>query len=304
MMFNRWLVGLLAYLPKDVVWIFSKRYIAGKELKDAVRVTKKLNSLNIKASMDLLGEFQTRRENIQYYKEEYLRLIEASVEHGLDNSFSVKPTMFGLLLDEQMCYSNIREIVAMAASYERCVRIDMEDSQCTDKELELYKKLLEEFPRNVCIVLQAYLRRTLDDLKNLAKFDNGRGLINVRLCKGIYNEPEELAFKNKQEINRHYLDDLEYMVQNNIFAAIATHDRALINGAYDIIGNHHVQGNRFEFQMLYGVTPELRKSIVEKGYAMRIYVPYGKDWFNYSTRRLRENPRMVTHIIKALIVRG
>lgn len=303
-MFNRWLVGLLAYLPKDVVWIFSKRYIAGKELKDAVRVTKKLNSLNIKASMDLLGEFQTRRENIQYYKEEYLRLIEASVEHGLDNSFSVKPTMFGLLLDEQMCYSNIREIVAMAASYERCVRIDMEDSQCTDKELELYKKLLEEFPRNVCIVLQAYLRRTLDDLKNLAKFDNGRGLINVRLCKGIYNEPEELAFKNKQEINRHYLDDLEYMVQNNIFAAIATHDRALINGAYDIIGNHHVQGNRFEFQMLYGVTPELRKSIVEKGYAMRIYVPYGKDWFNYSTRRLRENPRMVTHIIKALIVRG
>lgn len=304
MMFNKWLVGLLAYLPKDVVWIFSKRYIAGKELKDAVRVTKKLNSLNIKASMDLLGEFQTRRENIQYYKEEYLRLIEASVEHGLDNSFSVKPTMFGLLLDEQMCYSNIREIVAKAASYERCVRIDMEDSQCTDKELELYKKLLEEFPRNVSIVLQAYLRRTLDDLKNLAKFDNGRGLINVRLCKGIYNEPEELAFKNKQEINRHYLDDLEYMVQNNIFAAIATHDRALINGAYDIIGNHHVQGNRFEFQMLYGVTPELRKSIVEKGYTMRIYVPYGKDWFNYSTRRLRENPRMVTHIIKALIVRG
>ncbi len=303
-MFNKWLVGLLAYLPKDVVWIFSKRYIAGKELKDAVRVTKKLNSLNIKASMDLLGEFQTRRENIQYYKEEYLRLIEASVEHGLDNSFSVKPTMFGLLLDEQMCYSNIREIVAKAASYERCVRIDMEDSQCTDKELELYKKLLEEFPRNVSIVLQAYLRRTLDDLKNLAKFDNGRGLINVRLCKGIYNEPEELAFKNKQEINRHYLDDLEYMVQNNIFAAIATHDRALINGAYDIIGNHHVQGNRFEFQMLYGVTPELRKSIVEKGYTMRIYVPYGKDWFNYSTRRLRENPRMVTHIIKALIVRG
>lgn len=304
MMFNKWLVGLLAYLPKDVVWIFSKRYIAGKELKDAVRVTKKLNSLNIKASMDLLGEFQTRRENIQYYKEEYLRLIEASVEHGLDNSFSVKPTMFGLLLDEQMCYSNIREIVAKAASYERCVRIDMEDSQCTDKELELYKKLLEEFPRNVSIVLQAYLRRTLDDLKNLAKFDNGRGLINVRLCKGIYNEPEELAFKNKQEINRHYLDDLEYMVQNNIFAAIATHDRALINGAYDIIGNHHVQGNRFEFQMLYGVTPELRKSIVEKGYTMRIYVPYGKDWFNYSTRRLRENPRMALHIIKALIFRG
>ncbi len=301
---NTWLVRFLDILPQDVVWIFSKRYIAGKELKDAISVTRKLNSIGAKASMDLLGEFQTRSEKVQYYKEEYIRLIESSVENGLDNSFSVKPSMFGLLLDENQCYSNIRDIVAKAASLDRCVRIDMEDSQCTDRELEIYKKLLEEFPGHVGIVLQAYLKRTLDDLKDLVKFDAGRGLINVRICKGIYNEPAEIAYKNKQEINQHYLEDLEFMLNNNIYAAIATHDKKLVAGAYDMIARLNVPVNKYEFQMLYGVTPELRKSIIDKGHTMRIYVPYGKDWYNYSTRRLRENPRMVTHIIKALFFRG
>jgi proline dehydrogenase len=303
-MFNKLLVGLLDYFPKELVWVFSKKYIAGKELKDAVTVTKKLNSNRIKASMDLLGEFQTRREKIQYYKEEYLRLIETSVEKGLDNSFSVKPTMFGLLLDEQMCYGNIREIVAKAASHDRFIRIDMEDTQCTDMELALYKKLLNEFPGHVGIVLQAYLRRTMNDLDMLVKFDHGRSLINVRICKGIYNEPEELAYKDKDEINQHFLEDLDFMFSNNIYSAIATHDKKLIHGAYEMIRKYKHSNDKFEFQMLYGVTPELRRSVLEKGFTMRVYVPYGKDWYNYSTRRLKENPRMVTHIIKALFVQG
>jgi proline dehydrogenase len=303
-MFNRFIVGLLDYMPRDLVWIFSKRYIAGKELKDAVSITRKLNSQHVKASMDLLGEFQTRAEKVEYYKEEYLRLIDASVKAGLDNSFSVKPTMFGLLLNEETCYANVREIVAKAASYDRFVRIDMEDSQCTDRELSLYRKLLEEFPGHVGIVLQAYLKRTGSDLENLVEFDKGRGLINVRICKGIYIEPAEMAFKNKEEINQHFLKDLEFMLLHHVYAAIATHDRKLILGAYGIVKEHQVKQDRFEFQMLFGVTPELRKSIVDKGYTMRVYVPYGKDWYNYSTRRLKENPRMVSHIIKALFFRG
>jgi proline dehydrogenase len=135
-------------------------------------------------------------------------------------------------------------------------------------------------------------------------FDNGRGLINVRICKGIYNEPDELSFKDKDEINKHYLIDLDYMLNNNIYAAIATHDRKLISGAYEMIKNYNVDPAKFEFQMLYGVTPDLRRSIVERGFQMRVYVPYGKDWYNYSTRRLKENPRMVSHIIKALFFRG
>lgn len=303
-MFNKWLVRLLDLLPKSVVWIFSKRYIAGTELKDAVNITRKLNQQGIKASMDLLGEFQTRAEKVQYYKEEYIRLIETSVESGLDNSFSVKPTMFGLLLDKNKCYTDIREIVAKAASLDRCVRIDMEDSQCTDMEIDIYKRLLNEFPGHVGIVLQAYLKRTINDLKDLADFDKGRGLINVRICKGIYNEPSEIAFKNKEEINLHFLEDLEFMLQNNMYSAIATHDRKLILGAYNLIAKFNVLNNGFEFQMLYGVTPELRKSVVDRGHTMRVYVPYGKDWYNYSTRRLRENPRMVGHIVKALFFRG
>jgi proline dehydrogenase len=303
-MINKLIVGLLPYLPKKFVWIFSKRYIAGKELKDALNVTRKLNSQRIKATMDLLGEFLTRAENIEYYKNEYLRLIEESVKAGLDNSFSVKPTMFGLLLDQERCYTSIREIVAKASSHNRFIRIDMEDTQCTDMEINLYKRLLDEFPHHVGLVLQSYLKRTLDDLKDLVAFDRGRGLINIRLCKGIYNEPAEMAFKDREEINQNFLIDLEYMLRNNIYAAIATHDRKLIKGSYRLIEACHVPEDKFEFQMLYGVTPDLRQSIVEKGYTMRVYVPYGKDWFNYSTRRLKENPRMALHIIKAIFVQG
>ena len=303
-MINRLIVALLQYMPKNFVWIFSKRYIAGEKLADALKVTRKFNTMRIKATMDLLGEFLTRAEKVEYYKTEYIKLIEESVRLGLDNSFSVKPTMFGLLLDPAMCYENIREIVAKAASHGRFIRIDMEDSQCTSMEIDLYKKLLNEFPDNVGLVLQAYLKRTLDDLKDLAEFDKGRGKINIRICKGIYNEPAELAYKDKDEINRNYLIALEYMLSHNMYAAIATHDRKLINGAYELIGRDHLSKDRLEFQMLYGVTPDLRKTIVDKGFTMRVYVPYGKDWFNYSTRRLRENPSMIPHMIKALFISG
>ncbi len=303
-MINRLIVGLLQYLPKSFVWIFSKRYIAGTELEDAINVTRNLNKNRIKATMDLLGEFQTRAEKVEYYKNEYIRLIEESVRVGIDNSFSVKPTMFGMLLDPESCYENLRNIVSKAASLGRFVRIDMEDSQCTTLELELYKKLLEAYPGHVGIVIQAYLKRTMDDLKALHEFDRGRGLINIRICKGIYNEPVEIAYKDKEEINRNYIASMEYMFTHDMYAAIATHDKKLIDAAQELINRHRLANDRFEFQMLYGVTPDLRKSIVDRGYTMRVYVPYGQDWFNYSTRRLRENPRMVFHIIKALFVRG
>jgi len=303
-MINTLIVGMLQYLPKNFIWIFSRRYIAGEELQNAVKVTQRLNKQGVRATMDLLGEFLTRAEKIGYYKKEYLRLIEESVQRDLDNSFSVKPSMFGLMLDPDMCYENLREIVAKAASMGRFVRIDMEDTQCTSMEIDLFKRLLNEFPQHVGLVLQAYLKRTLDDLKDLAAFDQDRGLINIRICKGIYNESAELAFKNKQEINLNYLIALEYMITHNMYSAIATHDKKLIDGAYKLIERYQVKRDRLEFQMLYGVTPELRKSIVDKGFTMRVYVPFGKDWFNYSIRRLKENPRMITHMIKALFFRG
>jgi proline dehydrogenase len=179
----------------------------------------------------------------------------------------------------------------------------MEDSPCTDREIELFRKLKNEFPRHVGLVLQAYLRRTLDDIKNMEDLHSSSIPLNFRLCKGIYVEPEAIAFKKYAEVNEHYLEDLEYMMKKGMYPGIATHDKPLIEGAYRLIAKYNLPKDAYEFQMLYGVTPELRKSIVEKGHIMRVYVPFGTEWFGYSTRRLKENPKMATHIIKALFIR-
>jgi proline dehydrogenase len=177
------------------------------------------------------------------------------------------------------------------------------DSTCDDKEIEMFRRLKAEFPKNVGLVVQAYLKRTLDDLKNMMDLQNGTPL-NYRLCKGIYVEPAEIAYKKYEEINEHFIEDLDFMFQNEVYPGIATHDKPLVDGAYKLIEKYNVPKEKYEFQMLYGVTPELRKSIVAKGHNMRVYVPFGKDWFGYSTRRLKENPKMAMLIIKALFCRG
>ncbi|MBN2274661.1 MAG: proline dehydrogenase family protein [Bacteroidales bacterium] len=303
-MLNRLIVEILQYMPEGLVWIFSKRYIAGKTREDAFTVTRDLNRKGIRASLDLLGEFNTRMEKIEYYKDEYLKTISDAAYYELDTSFSIKPTMFGLLLDKELCYNNLREIITKAVACKYFVQIDMEDSQCTDMEIDLFNRLYREFPDSVGFVFQAYMRRTLDDIKSLTSIHQQKDLGNLRLCKGIYVEPKEIAYKGKQEIRDHFLKDLEFMFQQNIFAAIATHDKKLVEGAYRLIEKYKVPANKFEFQMLYGVAPKLRQSVVRKGYTMRVYVPFGKDWFNYCTRRLKENPFMMWDLIKALVVRN
>ncbi len=303
MFLNKAIAGLLPLLPKKFIWIFSKRYIAGENLNDAVIAAKEFNNNGIKASLDLLGEFQTRTEKIEYYKNEYLRIIEEAARNHLDTTFSLKPTMFGLLTDTEQCYLKINEIVSKAAEKNYFVRIDMEDSRCTDPEIELFKKLYALFPDNIGLVFQSYLKRTLGDLKMLHEFNKNNMPLNIRLCKGIYIEPGGIAYLKHDEINHYFMEDLEYMFQNNFYSAIATHDKDLIRGSLELINKYNVPKSRYEFQMLYGVTPELRKSLADKGHPMRVYIPYGKDWFNYSTRRLQENPRIMAHLIKALFVR-
>jgi len=295
---------MLPYMPKSFVWIFSKRYIAGKKIEDAIKVSKDLNSQGIKVTVDLLGEFITRLDEAEKNKVEYLDIIETFVKQKIEGNFSLKPTMFGLLIDKDVCYDNIREIVAKAASYKNFVRIDMEDSQCVDLEIDLYRKLKAEFPENVGLVVQAYLKRTLNDIENLMDIHSAKVPLNYRLCKGIYVESPEIAYKKYHEINQHFLEDLEFMFKNGVYPGIATHDKPLVDGAYKLIEKYRVPKNMYEFQMLYGVTPELRKSIVEKGHVMRVYVPFGEQWFAYSTRRLKENPKMAMLIIKALFFRG
>jgi len=303
-MFNRMIAGILPYMPKNFVWIFSKRYIAGKKIGDAIRISRELNKQGIKITVDLLGEFITKLSEAENNKIEYLDIIDTFQKEKIDGNYSLKPTMFGLLLDKEVCYRNIREIVKRAAAYDNFVRIDMEDSQCVDLEIELYRRLKAEFPKNVGLVVQAYLKRTLKDLENMMDLHSKEMPLNYRICKGIYVEPAEIAYKKYQEINDHFLEDLEFMFKNGIYPGIATHDKPLVDGAYRLIEKYRVPKNMYEFQMLYGVTPELRHSIVEKGHAMRVYVPFGEQWFAYSTRRLKENPKMAMLIIKAIFVRG
>ena len=304
MWFNKMIAAILPLMPKRFVWIFSKRYIAGRNIEDAIRVSKALNKDGMMVTIDLLGEFITHLDEAEQNKNEYLNIVETFEKEGIDGNYSLKPTMFGLLIDQDVCYDNIREIVKKAVEYGNFVRIDMEDSQCVDMEIELFRKLKKEFPENVGLVLQAYMRRTKDDILNMKDLHSKENPLNFRLCKGIYVEPEEVAYKKYEEINQHYLEDLEIMFREGMYPGIATHDIPLVEGAYKLIEKYKVPKDKFEFQMLYGVTPSLRKSIVDKGYRMRVYVPYGEDWFAYSTRRLKENPKMANDIIKALFVRG
>jgi len=304
MWINKMIAGMLPYMPKNLVWLFSKRYIAGKKIEDAIEVSRQLNKEGMMVTIDLLGEFITKLHQAEDNKNEYLNIIETIQNAKIDGNFSLKPTMFGLLIDKDVCYGYIREIVAKAASYNNFVRIDMEDSQCVDLEIELFRKLKAEFPANVGLVFQAYLKRTLGDVNQLLDLQTPEIPVSYRLCKGIYVEPEKIAYKKYAEINQHFLEDLEFMFKNGNYPGIATHDKYLVEGAYKLIEKYKVPREKYEFQMLYGVTPQLRKSIVDAGHRMRIYVPFGNQWFAYSTRRLKENPAMAKEIIKALFFRG
>ncbi len=304
MWFNKIVAGILPFMPKNLVWLFSNRYIAGKKLDDAIRISKNLNNEGYMVTIDLLGEFITNLDEADKNRERYIEIIETAQKNNINGNYSIKPTMFGLLLDKEVCYQNIREIVAKAASYNNFVRIDMEDSECTDMEIDIFRRLKKEFPANVGLVLQAYLKRTYDDILALSDLHTKEIPLNFRLCKGIYVEPASIAYKDHDEINKHYLEDLELMLQKGMYPGIATHDSFLVNESYKLLEKYNYKNEQYEFQMLYGVTPGLRKSIIDKGHRLRVYVPFGEDWFAYSTRRLKENPKMAGEIMKALFVRG
>ncbi len=303
-MINKLIAGTLPYMPKRLVWMFSKQYIAGENITEALKNAEKLNDQKIMTTIDVLGEFITRIEEAEANRDEYVDVIEHAEKAGIKGNYSVKPTFFGLLLDEGRAFELIRDVVAKAAEYNNFVRIDMEDSPCTDQTIDFYIRLKKEFPVNVGLVVQAYLKRTLQDIKNLHEYNTEESPVNLRLCKGIYVEPEEVSYQNRQEINRHYLEDLEYIFQNGMYPGIATHDRELVEGARKLIEKYKVPKEKYEFQMLYGVTPALRKSLVDEGHRMRVYVPFGEQWFGYSTRRLKENPQMAGTIVKALFNKG
>lgn len=299
---NQLIATTLPHLPKRLVQVFSRSYIAGETVDDAMAVSQRLNNDGIKTTIDILGEFVTSLDEADRNRKEYIELIETATQHGIDGSFSVKPTMFGLLINPEACFGYIRPIVQKAAEYDNFICIDMEDSSCVDLEINLFRKLKSEFPQNVGLVVQAYLKRTKDDLKRLSELHSQDVPLNFRLCKGIYVEPPDIAFQKNEEINRHFLNHLEYMFEQGFYAAIATHDKHLVKRALDLIDIYDVPKTKYEFQMLYGVTHSLRKSICDQGHTMRVYVPYGSQWFGYSTRRLKENPKIISYVVKSFIL--
>ncbi len=291
---NNFIVKIVKMMPKPVVFIFAKKYIAGERLEDAVKVVKELNAKGIMATMDVLGESISSKKEAEDAKMECLRVLDTINENKLNANLSVKPTQLGLGIDPDFCYTLLSEILEKAKAYNNFVRIDMEDSPYTTSTIELVLRLKQKF-ENTGIVVQAYLKRTAQDVVEMNKHG-----MNYRLCKGIYVEPAEIAYKERQEVRDNYLKLLQLMLDNGNYTGIATHDDYLVEGAYKLIKEKNYSRDKFEFQMLYGVKENLRDKINKDGHKIRIYVPYGKQWYAYSIRRLKENPQVAWYIFKSI----
>jgi proline dehydrogenase len=291
---NRTLVRLLPAVPRPVVRRLSARYIAGPTLDDAVRVVRELNATGKLATIDVLGEEIHDPAAADALARSYLDVLARIDEEGLDANVSVKLTGFGLDLDLELCRRNLEAVVDDAAARRNFVRIDMEDSSTTDRTLALHRGLRDSGRTNVGVVLQAYLRRTWDDLP---------GLENVRLCKGIYVEPAEIALKEFEAVRANYVRCLERLVEQGSYVAIATHDEHLVREGERIVREAGLDPSRYEFQMLLGVRPERADALVRAGHRVRVYVPFGQQWYEYSLRRLQENPAIAGYVATDTLAR-
>ena len=271
--------------PRPVVRRISRRYIAGERLEDAIRVVAELNAQGKAATIDVLGEEITEASEARAIAAAYHDVLEALEARRLDSNVSVKPTGLGLKLGYDLCRGLVGDLVRHAAEKRSFVRIDMEDASTTDETLRMYRELRGDGLDNVGVVLQARLRRTLDDVRSLADLRP-----NVRLCKGIYLEPESIAFTDFDEIRASFVRCLEALLESASYVGIATHDEFLV------AEGKRLARERYEFQMLLGVRPRLGDSLVREGERLRIYVPFGREWYAYSLRRLQENPKIAAYI--------
>jgi proline dehydrogenase len=285
------IVQLLPAVPKPIVRRISDRYIAGTELDDACRVVKELNEHGKMATMDVLGEEITSAREARAITGSYEDVFRTIGAQELDSNVSVKPTALGLKLDYDIFRANLEHVVELAAVIGNFVRIDMEDSSTTDDTLRAYRELREAGHENVGIVLQACLRRTVDDIRSLA--DLG---LNVRLCKGIYVEAPAIAYEGFQEVRDNFMRALEELLSARAYAGIATHDDWLIRQSQLALDRHRLTPDRYEFQMLLGVRRAMGDTLVREGHRLRIYVPFGRHWYAYSMRRLQENPKIAGYI--------
>jgi proline dehydrogenase len=293
-LFDRAIAGSLQFVPRAIVRKVANRYIAGEAVQDAIRVAEGLNKLRARATMDVLGEDVHGVEDARRAAREYGELLEEIYRTGIDSNVSIKLTQFGLKIDRKLCFDLVEGLVKRAAKLNNFVRIDMEDSSCTTDTLEIYRELRKDHS-NLGVVIQAYLRRTMADVESLESIRP-----NYRLCKGVYVEPHEIAYREMRLINENYVRILEQLFRNGSYVGIATHDEFIAREALRLIKDLNVPKSSYEFQMLLGVGEDLRRQLLSAGHHLRVYIPFGRDWYKYSVRRLRENPRLAGYVLKAM----
>jgi proline dehydrogenase len=282
-------------IPRPIVKRISSRYIAGDTLDEAIFTVRNLNEEGCVTTIDLLGESTESKADAAAKLKDYEKVVDALDEHDLKGGISVKLTGLGLTLNEQLCRANLEEIVAYAAHRDRFVRVDMEDSPHTESTLGIVHDTYRHH-ENTGAVLQAYMRRSIEDVQNI--IDAG---YSVRLCKGIYDEPRSIAYKDFDTVRQNYIFLLDELLKGGVYVGIATHDEFLIWHALRLIHQLEVPEDRYEFQMLLGVDEELRSILVGAGHKLRVYVPFGEDWYEYSTRRLKENPKIAGYVARDVI---
>jgi proline dehydrogenase len=279
----------------------ARRFIAGERLDEAIAVVRELNAKNILATLDHLGENTTNEREAIAAADEYLKILDAIAQTGVQSEISLKLTQMGLDISYELCLQNMRRIVERARQYKNFVCIDMESSAYTDRTLDLYETLRREGFDNVGPVIQAYLRRSERDVERIIEWG-----ARVRLCKGAYQEPPEIAFPNKRDVDANYVKLLEKLFsprarEKGVYPAIATHDEKIIRWALQYVREHQIPTDRFEFQMLYGIRRDLQIQLAQAGYRVRVYVSYGTHWYPYFMRRLAERPANVFFVVKNLI---
>lgn len=300
---DRAIAASLPLVPRGIVRRVAARYIAGEKSADALQTAAALNRAGFRATMDILGEDVHRLDQAHQAAGNYVRLLDEIRGRGIDSTVSVKLTQLGLKIDRETCFLLADRIVGKASELGNFVRLDMEDSSCTTDTLEIYRRLRGRHS-NVGVAIQAYLRRTSADVESFLPSNGSAGerpQPDFRLCKGVYVEPEGIAFGTMEEINRSYLRILERLLRAGVYVGIATHDEKITNEAQRLIAALRLPPAAYEFQMLLGVAEGLRDRLRAAGHPLRVYIPFGSDWYAYSVRRLRENPRLAGYVLKAMV---
>jgi proline dehydrogenase len=293
---DRLIASSLPAVPRPLVRHFADRYMAGETMGEAIATVRRLNSLGAAATVDVLGEFVTDVAQAKDTAGQYVEILSAIARDGLDASVSIKLSALGLEIDPALTRSLVEQVVTAAAEQGNFVRIDMEHSALTDATLGVYRALREDGHDNVGIVLQAYLRRSFDDVRALAELKP-----SVRLVKGIYIEPPEIAYTERSLVNRNFVALMNDLVERGSRLAVASHDEALVGEARRLVDQRGLTGEQFEFQLLLGVKENLRDALIAAGHRVRIYVPFGEAWYGYSVRRLKENPSIAGYVARDVL---